>query len=91
MDTLVDLAKQLEQLTKQLREVRLELREVREAYERKPRTPEENCRRKVRHASKRDANTAINSMKKDGRRLAHRLRCYHCPACNGYHLTKQEL
>lgn len=49
------------------------------------------CNGKIRYARKRDAATARNARL---RHTAHRpdaLRVYHCPDCNGHHLTSSAL
>lgn len=49
------------------------------------------CSSKRRYDSKKDAQTVINfALKVRGRRgRALQLRSYHCPHCNGHHLTKK--
>lgn len=48
------------------------------------------CARKNAYTDRKHAQAAIKHMRKEGRRTAYRLRAYHCPVCNQWHLTKME-
>lgn len=51
----------------------------------------ETCSGKVRYASRKAAVTACHYVPRSRRRRARReLFFYHCPRCNGWHLTKQD-
>lgn len=54
----------------------------------------ETCGGKVRHVSRREAITSANHLTKGRSERRHgrprELHAYHCPRCNGWHLTKQE-
>ena len=45
---------------------------------------------KVRYACKKEARTKLNYLIKDRTVKIKPVREYHCPNCNGYHLTHKE-
>jgi hypothetical protein len=45
----------------------------------------EDCRRKVRYATEREADDAAYRARMEGTQLA----VYQCPWCNGWHLTRK--
>lgn len=91
VQTVWGLKEELRKVRSDVNALQLQLQDLKSIADQTNRAKAETCKRKVRHASQRDATAAINRIKKDGRRMAYRLRSYQCEVCKGYHLTKQEL